>query len=1179
MSDTEKELIDAARKLSGGYADHYPEGVLFGFAKLASMDYDALEVLLSTESITQMEAVRDFFKIKNIDARLFKQYFSVLAVSAMNLKERSEKLSAFFDNLGSYRLQPVLEMSVKHSVFPLEVLFAPGAEPEKIFEYQKQIRTGSEKPESVEKKIDKPLEEKQKEASSNEKAAGDHTKITVTDVDQKKPVFLTNVADFLNKNTKNNGDEISSKYADLPEAVSNDCFSPLRDKYKKLRNDLLTAVHGQEQAILKFIQGYNQGELLDSVEKRNGPKANFFFFGPPGTGKTLLANTAAKSLGIPYKLFNMSGYLTYDSQLELTGVGKQYKNSVKGELTGFVHDNPECVLIFDEFEKAHMNIIRLFLQILGSGTLRDACLEKDVDFSRTIIIFTSNVGRTLYDEAGIKPSSIPLKVLISALKEELPPEICSRLGTGNVIMFNHMSIRKLANLAEHSFEKIADNIRKAYGMDVTFSDKVPMFFLLQYGSGADARIAGSQSEIFLKNEIYNLIERESSLTGISNIHFEVRWDEAPKDIQQLFNNETVSNILVFCSDALKKYFDETALKYGSNICVHYADNAMDAKEKLENQIDAVFIDPLLTAADISDSSVNVFDHPSESNNLFRELTDMKTDMPVFILEDRDIRTFTDAEKNLFLQEGAFDVIYAQSNGFESFSGKIMQIMEELYMEERHQSFSGKGFVLDYNSKPRLNKESGRVEIVFYDLKKIDAVDAANREMVLSATEKPDVRFSDVIGAGNAKDELGYFINYLKNPKSFVLSGRKPPKGVLLFGPPGTGKTMLAKAMAGESEVAFLQTSASEFKNKYVGESEANIRRIFATAKKYAPSIIFIDEIDAIGKKRTGSEFAKVEEGMLNALLTEIDGFDPPNLKRPVFVLAATNFGVSGQGGSVSAELDEALLRRFDNKIYVDLPNKDERQEYIDHIINRNPKFYNLSKDAVDNLADRTTGQSLAILQNIIELAIRNAQKKNTIVDDGIIMTAFEDYMYGERKEFSPDYYRGVAIHEAGHAWVSYKCGEKPSYITIESRGNFGGYMQRESNENVAQYTRDELLGKIRTALAGRAAELVFFGRDKAINTGASGDLEHASNIAFNIVGRYGMGEDVEMVVLGKKDILGSELAGDYVGKVNALLKQEMDRAVELISEGRDMVESVARELERENHMTGARFEEIVGAVK
>lgn len=1142
MSDTEKELIDAARKLSNGYADLYPEGVLFGFAKLAGMDYDALEVLLSPESIRQMETVREFFEKQKIDVLAFKQYFTVLASAAMEINERKERMDEFFKSLDSYSLQPVLEMSVKHSMFPLYTLFAPGAKPESILEYQKQLRSGSV------------------ESGKNETA---------------KPASVAKVPDFLKTDTTAPDNDKKDKYPDLPDTSSKDCFSKLREKYKKLRNDLLAVVQGQEQAILKFVQGYNQGELLESVEKRDSPKAHFFFFGPPGTGKTLLANTAAKSLGIPYKVFNMSGYLSYDSQIELTGTSKQYKTSTPGSLTGFVHDNPECVLIFDEFEKAHINIIRLFLQILGTGTLRDASIEKDVDFSKAIIIFTSNVGKTLYDEASIKPSSIPLKVLISALEEELPPEICSRLGTGNVIMFNHLGIRKLAGLAERGFENVAENIRKAYGMDVTFSDKIPMLFLFQYGSGADARIAGSQSEIFLKNEIYNLIDRESYLADISNIHFDVRWKDAPADIQELFKNETVSNILVFCGDDLKKYFDKTIEKYGGHISVHYVSDFAEAKKALEEQITAVFIDPLFTAADSIDRSVNVFDHPSESNDFFRELTDMKTDMPVFILENRDIRIFTDAEKNLFLQEGAFDVIYAQGDGYESFSGKIMQILEELYMEDRHQSFSGKGFALDYKSRPEKNSEVGRVEILFYDLKKIAAVDATNRDMVLSASEKPDIRFSDVIGAGNAKDELGYFINFLKNPKSYVLSGRKPPKGVLLYGPPGTGKTMLAKAMAGESEVAFLQTSASEFKNKYVGESEANIRRIFSTARKYAPAVIFIDEIDAIGKKRTGSEITSIEESMLNALLTEMDGFDPPNLKRPVFVLAATNFGVSGHGGSVSAELDEALLRRFDNKIYVDLPNKDERQEYIEHIINKNPDFYNVSSEAVENLADRTTGQSLAILQNIIELSIRNAQKKDAVVDDGIIMTAFEDYMYGERKEFSPEYYRGVAVHEVGHAWVSYKCGEKPSYITIESRGNFGGYMQKASSEDTAQYTKDELLGKIRSALAGRAAEIVFFGKEKAVNTGASSDLEHATNIAFSIVGRYGMSDDDGMVVLGKKDILASELAGDYVSKVNVLLKQEFDRAVEVITEGKEVIEKVAQELEKENHMTGARFEEIV----
>jgi ATP-dependent Zn protease len=384
--------------------------------------------------------------------------------------------------------------------------------------------------------------------------------------------------------------------------------------------------------------------------------------------------------------------------------------------------------------------------------------------------------------------------------------------------------------------------------------------------------------------------------------------------------------------------------------------------------------------------------------------------------------------------------------------------------------------------------------------------------------------------------------------------------------------MLAKAMAGESDVTFLQTSASEFKNKYVGESEANIRRIFAKAKKYAPAIIFIDEIDAIGRKRTGGENSSTTESMLNALLSEMDGFSGNDAQKPVFVLAATNYGVGAETDGISA-LDEALIRRFDNKIYVDLPKERERKEYIIRMLEKS-NVTSISENTAESIAERTTGQSLAILQNVIDLAFRNAAKQYRTVNDDDLLNALEEYNFGEKKEYSPEYYRSVSIHETGHAYVSYISGYKPSYITIESRGNFGGYMQHGSQEDVTGYTKDELLAKIRTALAGRAAEQVFYGKSKSLNTGASSDLQHATDIAFQIVCTYGM-EDEQLIVLRKEEVLKSALAAEYVAKVNQILKIEMNHTIEIIEEAKDRIQAIADILAKENRLTGKQFEQLM----
>jgi ATP-dependent metalloprotease FtsH len=443
--------------------------------------------------------------------------------------------------------------------------------------------------------------------------------------------------------------------------------------------------------------------------------------------------------------------------------------------------------------------------------------------------------------------------------------------------------------------------------------------------------------------------------------------------------------------------------------------------------------------------------------------------------------------------------------------------------------------------------------------------------LLSEAQRPNVKFDDVIGAQNAKEELRYFINYLREPKKFLLGGNKPPQGVLLYGPPGTGKTMLAKAMAGESDVHFIQATASEFANKWVGESEANIRRLFRRARTYAPAIIFIDEIDAIGKERTGEDSNR--EAMLNTLLTEMQGFQGGDPNKPVFVLAATNFGVDGEGDGIG-KLDEALVRRFDNRIKVDLPNEKERREYIKRQLDE--KKVVIEEDVISNVAERTPGKSLAILQNIIDLAFRNAGKAEKPMNGNDLLNAMEDYEHGEQKEYSEAYYRSVAIHETGHAYVSYLGGDCPSYLTIESRANFGGYMQHANSEETPSYTKEELLARIRTALAGRAAEQVFYGREKALNTGASSDLKQASSLAFHIICTYGMEED-QYVVLSRQEILESSMAGEYIRQVNELLRREMENTLALIEDGKDVIRAIADELLKENHLTGEQFQALIRA--
>ncbi len=969
-------------------------------------------------------------------------------------------------------------------------------------------------------------------------------------------------------------DELNLPFSDsLPKnSFGSRDLETLSAVYGKLSSELLSVIKGQDQAVKKFVEGCFQGELFQETEEDNRPKSYFFFFGPPGTGKTLLAETAAKALDLPCDRYDMSDYATEYSHEELIGTSKIYENAREGRLVDFVMKNPRCLLIFDEIEKAHINVTRLFLQILGSGYLRSKHSEENVSFKEAIVIFTSNAGKELYDDRSVNLTLLPERVLIDAVQREknsrgeqvLPAEICSRIAAGNTILFNHLNIRNLTEMVSAGFDRVAQNMYEEYRLKVSYSPKLPLLFLYNRGSEIDARIASGQSGNFLKKEIYELVRQLEKRHGdkkITSLLFDVEWEEADSELKPLFENEGRTRVLVFSGDDVVRRLSIDEEHYE----VFHAKSVDKARELLKYDFAAVFIDPFFGNLGDNDRILSIADYNTAGVSFFHELMEAGRGLPVYMIDVNP--PFSEVDLRTFLQEGSAGVIKPNENGMkESFD----RIMDEIYMEKQSLAFSGRGFVVDFKTRQDIG-DNGAVRIEFYDLKKRMAVDLDSRGALLDEAERPNVKFDDVIGAESAKEELRYFINFLRNSREFLLNGNKAPGGVLLYGPPGTGKTMLAKAMAGESDVSFIHTNASDFANRFVGESEENIRRMFRRARKYAPSIIFIDEIDAIGKQRTGDDPHR--EAMLNTLLTQMQGFAGADPDRPVFVLAATNYGTGGESRDKGiGALDEALVRRFDNKIYVDLPNEEERKRYIVKQLDK--KKSPISEEVVDNIAERTPGESLAIIQNIIDLAFREAGRENREMDEELLLKALEDYKHGEKKEHGEDYYKRVAVHETGHAFVSYLCGDVPSYITIESRGDFGGYMQHANSEDTPDYTKNELIGRIRTALAGRAAETVFYGEELANNTGASGDLKMATELAFHILGTYGM-EKGQFVVLSKEEILSSALASEYVSKVNELIKKEMEKTLEIVTENKDTILAASQELIKKNHLTGAEFSKLM----
>ncbi len=977
----------------------------------------------------------------------------------------------------------------------------------------------------------------------------------------------------------------------------------LTGRIRRMRAELLAKVHGQDHVVHAFAEGMFAAEVLAaSDEKRKRPRALFVFAGPPGVGKTFLAEQAAEALKIPFKRFDMSSYSDHQSYMGLIGFEPSYKDAKAGTLTEFVKDNPHCILLFDEIEKAHTNTIQLFLQVLDAGRLADRYMDEEIAFRDTIIIFTTNATRSLYEgNRAWDASSVPRQTIVSALETEKNPQtgepffpgaICSRMATGWVLLFNHLRAQHLEKISAAELARMCELFQKQYGVDVSADPLVPTTLLFSGGGQLDARMLRAQTEMFFKNELFKLCRLwgDASFTDVlgklKRIRFSVEMQSIPDDVRPIYECSERHEILVYADAA----FGARCIGELKEYTVHTSSDPDKALQIAgERDVRVILLDLFAMGAHAFDGesqrdygaepSTNFDSIPMSARllhvgtALFRSLRERLPELPVYLLESEAHPI--DAELLMsFVRAGARGKLHMPEENFSVLEDELTGICANLYRQQIAARLGAEHKVLNFETAPKLSHDKREVTIRLRDLTLKRALSADDSEDVLSDIERPQVRFDDVIGATDAKDELRFFVDYLRNPKKFTAQGLKPPKGVLLYGPPGTGKTLLSRAMAGESDVAFISASASSFVTAYQGSGSESVRSLFKRARRYAPAIIFIDEFDAIGRARGGAVSAHEEEMALNTMLTEMDGFtvDP---KRPVFVLAATNYDVEqGKGGP--GVIDPALVRRFDRAILVDLPNKDDRKKYLTVMLKKN-RTHCVSETMIERLAGRSTGMSLANMAAVLETASRMAVKQGKPLDDAILDEAYELTRHGAEKDWGRDYLERVARHESGHALLCCMAGNTPAYLTIVARGEHGGYMEHSEKDMSPLQTRKELLGRIRTSLGGRAAEIVYYGDEDGISTGASGDLEGATRLARAMICSYGMDETIGLAVLTPEEATRGPLAAKIGERVSAIIAREMEETIRILWDNKARIDALVAALLDRNKLTREEIEGIVGS--
>ena len=480
------------------------------------------------------------------------------------------------------------------------------------------------------------------------------------------------------------------------------------------------------------------------------------------------------------------------------------------------------------------------------------------------------------------------------------------------------------------------------------------------------------------------------------------------------------------------------------------------------------------------------------------------------------------------------------------------------------------FIFGQFMRKKLMDQMGGKDVMSFGMGK------SNAKIYVQSTH--GIRFDDVAGEDEAKESLAEIVDYLHNPSKYTDAGASMPKGILLVGPPGTGKTMLAKAVAGESNVPFFSISGSEFVEMFVGMGASKVRDLFSQAKEKAPCIVFIDEIDAIGQKRSGGAMGGNDEReqTLNQLLTEMDGFESNN---GVIILAATNRPES---------LDPALTRpgRFDRRVPVELPDLAGREAILKVHARKIKPAEDVDFHTIARMASGASGAELANIIN--EAALRAVRNGRTIVTQADLEESIEVVIAGYQKKnavLSDQEKKVVAYHEIGHALVAamqtHSAPVQKITIIPRTSGALGYMMQVETGDKYLM-TKQEIENKIATFTGGRAAEEVVFGE---ITTGASNDIEQATKLARAMITRYGMSDDFDMVAL--ETVTNQYLGGDASlacsadtqkvidDKVVALVKTQHEKAKKILTENRPKLDVLAQYLYEKETITGEEFMTIL----
>ncbi len=888
------------------------------------------------------------------------------------------------------------------------------------------------------------------------------------------------------------------------------------------RDDILREVRGQDHAVDRLLNAYIAYRLTRTGERKR--PLSLLFFGDSGIGKSFLASTFHEAVskfdaGLKFKMVDMANYF-HNLSAELLFGGGEF-NKVEGELSSFILANPRSVVVLDEFDRADVIVHSVLLRALGDGSIHFK--GKDIPCHDVIFILTSNIASNLYGNEktlGIyrDAGSLPQQVIKDSLKKstkEAQHALIDRIT--EPVLFSPLGYTALKSLVGEKIDRLCNTWRAhGFAFEIENIELLGNMLLLHGGPSLSARdIEGLASRSLDFNLIKWFNANPDAASDLKKVRMAVDFDG-----DALFGEKRQFSLL--CVDDSAGYV-ESLRGILPSVCslVHTstASEAMAYLAKNDSTVDLVLLDLNLVSDDYSTVFESDMQLRSDLRAALSLLHDIRKKYPridVYLHTNWNLDRYGDLQYNFIRLGGAAGYLPKvksdDQRGVESFREKLDRILDELWWNRLSGKFSRRGKTLNFNTL--ITRAEETLYITYSRLHFVTT--PLVEDLGWFTVEVPPVRFDDLIGIESVRMRLQEAIQYLKNPALFSAMDVKPPSGFILHGPPGTGKTSVAKAVANEADVPFISVNISSLFNKYVGETQENTRKLFRLIRKYSPVIVFIDELDSIGS-RTGSNDNygdSLRDEVINIFLQEMDGF-------------SANDGVVFIGATNNLErIDEALRRpgRFGRALELEHPDDPaEIRKLIRKKLESSQK--RLSPEELDSLAgefsrwvvDMSPAEIIDSINEACLIAIRQDRDKITIND---FIESRNLIKYGEKKHFqedNPGEVEKTAIHEAGHALLNYLYGKDALQVTIVGRGSYAGLVERSQKMFTS---REDAMQYIDVCLAGLAAERLLdtpegidvralLGTDGRLpgpgnSPGVSSDLLNATTIAVNMHYRWGM---------------------------------------------------------------------------